>query len=56
LYAGLTIAYKIGVAGASTTNLNLNGLGNKLVRRNTSNLTTHLPVGTVVLLTYDGTH
>ena len=55
LYEGLTIAYRIGVAGASTTNLNLNGLGNKLVRRATGNMTTHLPVGTIVLLTYDGT-
>ena len=56
LYVGLTIAYKIGVAGASTTNLNINNLGNKLVRRNTGNLTTHLPVGSVVILTYDGTY
>ena len=55
LYAGLTIAYKIGVAGASTTNLNISNLGGKLVKRNTGNLTTHLPVGTVVVLTYDGT-
>ena len=33
-----------------------NNLGNKLVRKNTSNLTTHLPVGSVVILTYDGTY
>jgi hypothetical protein len=59
LYTGLTIAYKIGVAGASTTTLNLTtaagASGAKTVKRNASNLTTHLPVGTVVLLTYDGT-
>lgn len=56
LFIGLTIAYKINTAGASTTNLNINGYGNVLVRRNTGNLTTHLPVGTVVILTYDGTY
>lgn len=51
-YDGLTIAYKIPIAGASTTTLNINGLGAKTVRRNTNNLTTHLPVNTVVILTY----
>lgn len=60
LYTGLTIAYKIGVAGASTTTLNLTtaagASGAKTIKRNASNLTTHLPVGTVVLLTYDGTN
>jgi hypothetical protein len=60
LYTGLTIAYKIGIAGASTTTLNLTtaagASGAKTVKRNASNLTTHLPVGTVVLLTYDGTN
>ena len=56
LYSGLTIAYKIGIAGASTTTLNINSLGTKTVLRNTSNLTTHLPVGTVVVLTFDGTY
>jgi hypothetical protein len=52
-YDGLKIAYKIGVAGISTgTTLNLNGLGAIACRRNNGNLTTHLPVGTVVYLTY----
>lgn len=51
-YDGLTIAYKIPIAGASTTTLNINGLGVRTVRRNTGNLTTHLPVNTVVILTY----
>lgn len=56
LYPGLTIAYKIGVAGASTTTLNINGLGAVTVYRNNSKITTHLPVNTVVLLVYDGTY
>lgn len=51
-YDGLTIAYKIPIAGSSTTTLNINNLGAKTVRRNTSNLTTHLPANTVVILTY----
>ena len=55
LYPGLSIAYKIGIAGTTTTNLNVNGFGNNVVRRNTGNLTTHLPVGTVVILVFDGT-
>ena len=59
LFTGLTIAYKISIAGASTTTLDLTtaagASGAKTVKRNASNLTTHLPVGTVVLLTYDGT-
>lgn len=56
LYAGLTIAYKIGIAGASATTLNINSLGPNTVLRNTGNLTTHLPVETVVVLTFDGTY
>lgn len=51
-YDGLTIAYKVNIDGASTTTLNINGLGAKTVRRNTSNLTTHYPVNSVVHLTY----
>lgn len=51
-YDGLTIAYKIGIAGASTTTLNINNLGAKTVRRATANLTTQLAVDTVVHLTY----
>lgn len=51
-YDGLTVAYKIGIAGGSTTTLNINGYGAKTVRRNDGNLTTHLPVNTVVVLVY----
>lgn len=51
-YDGLTVSFKIGIAGAATTTLNINGLGARTVRRNNANMTTHLPVGTVVLLTY----
>lgn len=56
LHEGLTIAYYISVAGASTTTLNINGLGAKQVRYNNSKLTTYYPVGSVVVLTYDGTY
>ena len=52
-YDGLTIVYKISIAGASGgTTLNINGLGAKNVRRNTSNLTTHYGVNSLVMLTY----
>lgn len=54
-YAGLVVNYKIGINGATTTTLNINGLGAKTVYRNTSNLTTHLGVGTIVPLVYSGT-
>lgn len=60
LTPGLTIAYKIGIAGSTTTTLTLTissgTTGAITIKRNASNLTTHLPVGTVVLLTYDGTN
>lgn len=56
LYNGLTVAYKIGIKGASTTTLNINGLGAKTVKRNDGNLTTHIPVNSVVILVYDGTY
>lgn len=61
LYAGLKIAYKMPITGgSSSTVLSLsNGtteLGSKNIRINDSNLTTHLPVNTVVVLTYDGTY
>lgn len=56
LYKGLCIFYKIPIAGASTTTLNLNNFGAITVKRNTSNLTTHLPVGSVVPLVYDGAY
>ena len=59
-YNGLTIAYKIPVAGASTTTLNITGsagtaLGAKTVyRQANSKVTTHYPVGSVILLVYMG--
>jgi len=50
---GLTVLYRPNVAGASTTTLNINGLGAKTCYYNgTSKLTTHYPVGSVILLTY----
>lgn len=52
-YDGLTIRYKIGVAGQSTVTLNINGLGAKTVYRfSTSKLTTHFPVGSIITLIY----
>lgn len=52
-YDGLTIAYRTNIAGVSGgTTLNINGLGAVAVRRNTSAVTTHYPVNTVILLTY----
>lgn len=52
-YDGLTIIYVPAVAGASTTKLNINGLGAKTCYyTNTSALTTHFSVGTPILLTY----
>ena len=55
-YTGLTIAYKINKAGADTTTLNINNLGAKTIKRNDGNLTTHVPVNSVILLVYDGTY
>ncbi len=58
-YNGLTIAYKVGIAGADNLTLNINSLGAKSVVRNASSaVTTHYGVGSVVLLVYttdDGT-
>lgn len=57
-YDGLTIAYKVPIAGASTTTLNITGsagtaLGAKTVYRNgSSKITTQYGVGSVVLLVY----
>jgi hypothetical protein len=52
-YDGLVVWYRIGVAGASTTTLNINGLGAKTVYRyNTAKLTTHWPVNSVIPLVY----
>lgn len=52
-YDGLTIKYKIGVAGQSTVTLNINNLGAKTVYRfNTTKLTTQFPVGSIINLIY----
>ena len=52
-YDGLTIRYKIGVAGQSTTTLNINGLGAKTVYLfNTTKLTTQFPVKSIIHLIY----
>lgn len=52
---GLTIIYVPAVAGASTTTLNINGLGAKTCYyTNSSKLTTHFAVGTPIMLTYIG--
>lgn len=51
---GLTIRYKLVVAGAATTTLNLNNLGAKTVYRfNSTKLTTHYAVGSYIILTYN---
>lgn len=53
LTEGLTIVYVPHVAGATTTTLNINGLGAKTCYYSgTSKLTTHYPVGTPILFTY----
>ena len=52
-YDGLTIRYKIGIAGQSTVTLNINELGAKTVYRfNTTKLTTQFPVGSIITLIY----
>ena len=54
LFDGLSVKYKITVAGASTTTFNLNGLGAKTVYlRGTTKLTTHYAVDTVIILIYN---
>ena len=53
LTEGLTIVYVAHVAGASTTTLNINGLGAKTCYwTGTSKMTTQYPAGTPILLTY----
>ena len=53
---GLLVRYKIVVAGASNTYLNVNNLGNKRVYRNGSTkLTTHYGIGEYVTLYYSET-
>lgn len=57
LYKGLTIAYKIPVAGASPTTLKINNLQAVTCMYNQNRyLTTHYPVGAVIVLVYDGTY
>lgn len=52
-YDGLTIAYHTNIAGASTTTLNINGLGAKTCYlRGTTKVTTHYGVNTVIMFTY----
>lgn len=52
-YDGLTVLYVPHVAGASTTYLNINGLGDIVCYyTNTTKLTTHYSAGTPILLTY----
>lgn len=52
-YDGLTIRYKIGIEGQSTVTLNINNLGAKTVYRfDTTKLTTHFPVGSIIHLIY----
>jgi len=55
-YDGLTIRFRIGIAGASTTTLNINGLGAVTVQRyvGSSNITTHFPVNAVITMTKVG--
>lgn len=55
-YTGLVIIYPIIKAGASTTTLNINGLGaKKCFFNNNSSLTTHYAVNSTVALVYDET-
>lgn len=52
-YAGLTVAYKLNVAGATTTTLNINNLGAVTVVKNAATAVgTSFPVGSIVILTY----
>lgn len=53
-YAGLIVAFKVGIAGGSTgTTLNINNLGAVQVIQNVSSaVTTQYGVGSIVILTY----
>lgn len=52
-FAGLVLAYKVGVAGASTTTLNINNLGAVTVVKNaTTAISTNFAVGSVLFLVY----
>lgn len=55
--AGLKIAIKLpGYGGSSSTKLNINGLGEKDFRYNTSGYTTHYSPGLVVFAAYNGSY
>ena len=57
LFTGMKIALKWPITGgSSSTYLNINNLGNVYIRRNDSNITTHVPANTVTFLAYDGTY
>lgn len=52
-FAGLTIAFKIGTAGSTTTTLNINNLGAVTVVKNaTSAISTNFAVNSVIFLVY----
>ena len=52
-YDGLIVAYKLNISGASTTTLNINGLGAKTIYlRSNTKLTTQYDVNTVILAVY----
>ena len=53
-YNGLAILYRPSVAGASTTTLDINGLGARTCYvRGSTKLTTHYAVDSLIILTYD---
>lgn len=53
-YNGLSILYRPSVSGASTTTLNINGLGAKTCYvRGSTKLTTHYSIDSLIILTYD---
>lgn len=53
-YNGLAILYRPSVAGASTTTLNINGLGARTCYvRGSTKLTTHYAIDSLIILTYD---
>lgn len=55
-YHGLVVLYRTPAAGASTTTLNINGLGAKTIYRySTAKLTTHYTTNAVIPLVYDST-
>lgn len=52
-YDGLTIAYKVNVAGASGLTLNINNLGAvSVIRNSTTAVTTHYGVDSIIILVY----